>query len=83
MRIDQLHAVVDCAIICPLRVAIDNGNAVRLGDFRYLHGRRAIVSFGQALDLGQADVVAGQEHLRAHQQLCTALGCQLRLMAQP
>ncbi|MNV80918.1 hypothetical protein D3C71_1745500 [compost metagenome] len=81
--VDQLHAVVERAVIGSLRVAVDDRDAVRLGDFHHGHGRRAIVGFGQPLDLRQANVVATEEHLRAHQQLCPTLGCELRLMLQP
>ena len=35
------------------------------------------------LHLSQADVVAAEEHFRAHQQLRATFYCQLRLLAQP
>ena len=66
----QLYGVVNLRIAGTFRVAIQNGNPRRLSDGRHLPGRVTVTGLGQRKRSGRADVVTGQEHFRADQQVC-------------
>ncbi|MNJ21762.1 hypothetical protein D3C77_161240 [compost metagenome] len=67
MGVDQLYGVVDPAVFGQLGITVGNGDTIALGDLHHGHGRRPVFGLGQARHGFAADVVAGQEHFRAHQ----------------
>ncbi len=82
VAVDQLHRVVNQVVSAQFRIPIKNRNIVTLGNRRDITRSEAIAGLRQGTRRLGTDVVAGEKHLRANQQLCTEC-CRLsRLIIQ-
>ena len=78
LPIEQQGGIVDAAISAALGIAVEERDAGRARDLGRPLRRGAVSRFGQPSHGIRADVVAGQEHLRQHQQARAGGGGVLR-----